>query len=112
MKMPALIASLALTLSMPAQAQETLILPLQASCSESEYVHNMLKNEYNEVPFAEADGIVYSQRLEEFIPGKMLIFLNPEKFSYTVAVEFIEDGMTCILVNGNNFSPSSSKISI
>lgn len=107
-----MILSLALGLSSAAQAQESFVLPLKAGCDKTETVYAMLKNEYDEVPFAEASGIVFSERLDEFVQGRTVIFLNPKTFSYTVAVEFDEDGLTCILVNGNNFSPSTAKTSI
>jgi hypothetical protein len=98
----ALVFSLVMGLALPAHANQ--ILNLTGSCAASEDVHRYLTQEYEEVPFSQGPSVI---RLPsgEYAGGIARIYVNPQTRGFTVVTEFVEEGVTCILLMGDDFRP-------
>ena len=93
-----------------AQAQEAdLTFPVSAPCYETKEAERILTTDYGQIPFAEGESVVLNSKLDEFIEAQTIIYVNPETFSFTIAIEIVEDGMTCLTSSGVEFRPVDRK---
>lgn len=112
MKKLALILFVTLGLAGVARAQQdpvsTLTMPLTAPCYLTKDADMLLKKRHGEVAFAQGESVIWNSKLEDYIEVTTKIYVNPETFSFTVAYEMVEDGVTCIVTTGNDFRPQGS----
>jgi hypothetical protein len=111
MKKLALLFFVFLGLAGVAQAQNkqedefVLTMPITAPCLPADNARNSLKEKHGERPFAQGIGVIWNSRIQDYIEAKVLIFLNPESFSFTVAYEVPGDNLICIVSTGDSFQP-------
>mgnify|MGYP000739295799 FL=1 len=87
------------------QEQEQVIqLPVGSICDSTADFENFI-DEYSEKPFASSNGIVRGIN-GKLYQGKLLVYVNPETYSTTVAIHFPEDDVTCVLAMGDDFGPA------
>jgi hypothetical protein len=107
LKLATTLLGLTLTLgSAQAQSAETLYLPIAAVCIPTKNVDKELKSQYNEIPLAEGVGTVYNSVLQDYIVTRTRIFLDPNSFSFSIVVDVPKDGMSCVVITGEEFQPS------
>lgn len=112
MKKLALILFVILGLAGVARAQqdpELLVMPITAPCYLTKDADMLLKKRYGELSFAQGESVIWSSNIGEYIGVTTKIYVNPETFSFTVAYELVEDGITCIVTAGNGFKPGSQR---
>lgn len=78
------------------------------TCAETEYVENWLSVNSKEVPVVKGNGAIMSLNGEAFA-GIWKVWANPETRSFTILIEFPEDGMTCVVGLGEQLEPDVSK---
>ena len=89
-----------------AQSTETLYMPLSAVCLSTKNIDKELKKQYNEIAFAEGVGAVYNSKLQDYIATRTRIFLDPNTFSFSIVFDVPEDGISCVVITGDEFQPS------
>jgi hypothetical protein len=94
------------------QNSEILTMPLTALCYLTEDTSKLLKKNHNEVVFAQGESVIWNSKIEDYISVVTKIYVNPKTFSFTIAYEIVEDGITCITTTGNNFRPDGEKSNI
>lgn len=77
-------------------------------CAPAERVLPLLREEWGELPFALGTAIVTLKDGRE-ADGVLLMNVNPSTLSYTINILFVDDGMMCMLVNGDDFQPAQNK---
>lgn len=90
-----------------AQAQdnnEFYKMQMVTDCENATSLRNYLEFEYGEIPFTSGPG-VFRRFDGEFSQGLFRTYVNPETFSFTITVEFLDDNLACIIVMGDNFAP-------
>jgi hypothetical protein len=115
MKKLALILFVTLGLAGVARAQqdpELLTMPLTAPCYLTKDAEQLLKKEHGEIAFAQGESVIWNSKIEDYINVTTKIYVNPETFSFTVAYDVVEDGVTCVVTTGNNFRPHGSRTKI
>lgn len=81
-----------------------LAVPVVMACT-TKSSEDYLKEEYNELPFLSADGIVFNTDRTD-LPGKLQIFVSPDASTFTI--EFaITDDVHCMLMNGEHVRPGN-----
>lgn len=87
--------------------QEIGRLPTINDCGEWKTVNAILMTEFGEEPFVVADGAV-----DVIVPGsvvrvehRLVIYVNPDTFSYSIVALFVKDDMACVLSSGVDFRP-------
>ena len=92
-----------LTTSVFAQERE-LLLPVFGNCSDTGNAEQYVNDEHSEIAFATGSMVVRIQdnRIAE---GVGTIYLHPQKKTFTLILNFPEDGKSCILLMGDEFAP-------
>jgi hypothetical protein len=107
LKLATTLLGLTLTLgSAQAQSAETLYMPITSTCIPTKSVDKELKSQYNEIPFAEGVGTVYNSNLQDYIVNRTRIFLDPKTFSFSIVIDMPKDGISCVVITGDQFQPS------
>lgn len=110
MKKLALTICVLLGLAGVAQAQQDdqfiLTMPITTPCLPAENAKNALKEKHGEHPFAQGSGVIWNSRIEDYIEVRIMIFLNPQTFSFTLAYEVPEDKLICMISTGDDFQPA------
>jgi hypothetical protein len=88
----------------PVQAQDNLRMIIETECSTITSLRSYLQNEHGEIAFTSAPG-VFKRWDGELSVGLFRTYLNPETFTFTLTVEFIEDNVACIIAMGDEFAP-------
>lgn len=116
MKKLALLLFVTLGLTGVARSQQdpelSLTMPLTAPCYLTEDADMLLKKRHGEIAFAQGESVIWNSKIGDYIEVLTKIYVNPETFSFTVAYEVVEDGVTCIVTTGNNFRPEGSRSKI
>lgn len=111
MKKLALLFFVFLGLAGVAQAQDKqdndsiLTMPVTAPCTYIDTAVSTFELKYGEYPFAQGAGIVWNSKIKEYIEVKLLVFLNPKTFTFTIAYEVPGDNLLCIMMLGDDFQP-------
>ena len=92
-----------LTTSTIAQESE-LLLPIFGNCSDTGYAESYVDKEHNEIAFATGNMVVRI-RDNRIAEGVGTIYLHPQKKTFTLILNFPEDGKSCILLMGDDFAP-------
>ena len=87
------------------QTQTVTQLPLMVNCVSNEAFFRMI-DEYEELPFSEGNG-TWSIPGSRDASGRIVTYVNPKTFTYTVAIDFVE--VKCVVFSGNNFAPLLSE---
>lgn len=90
-------------LATPIQAQ-SLSMIIETDCTTINDLRSYLGREYGEIAFTSGPG-VFKRFDGEFSTGLFRTYLNPENFTFTLTVEFIEDDVACVIAMGENFAP-------
>jgi hypothetical protein len=77
-------------------------------CNASEVIDEQITNQFDEVPLAEGDALIYSEGLEKYAPGVLTIYVHRDKLTFSVVIEFPDD-VSCIVSVGENFRPFVSR---
>lgn len=87
-----------------AQDQQLLRMDMIGICQDSQSLHQVLKEQYGEIPVASGLGHVV---LSDIIPsqsGAVRLYTNPQTYTFSVAIEF-PDKISCVLATGDHFGP-------
>lgn len=96
--------ALALFTATPAAAQETMPMYIAADCSDSRSVKQFVYGTLEEIPFSGGWGIF--QRADgEFAEGLWKIYTSPDWGTFTIAVEFPNDAVMCLVGMGHSLEP-------
>lgn len=87
----------------PLQSQ-SLRMIIETDCNKISEVRSYLKNQYGEIAFTSAPGI-FKRFDGELSEGLFRTYLNPETFTFTLTVEFIEEDIACVIAMGDEFAP-------
>lgn len=87
-----------------AAAQESLPMYMMADCSTSRSVKQFIYTELQEIPFSGGWGI-FLRADGEFAEGFWKIYTSPDWGTFTMAVEFPDDAVMCLVAQGNNLQP-------
>ena len=85
-------------------AEDQLAFRSTSFCNDKDVVHQKLISEFEEVPIAQGNGLIFSEGLEGFAPGVLTFYANPDTLDFSVVMTF-PDNISCILVSGKNFKP-------
>src|SRR6056300_1241822 len=88
----------------PSLAQTTQKMIILTECSSINELRSYLAEEHNELAFTSAPGL-FKRADGQFSQGLFRTYLNPETFSYTLTVEFIDSELACIIAMGAEFAP-------
>ena len=100
------LATFKLASAEPAQEQQTVTqLPLMVNCVSNEVFERMI-DDYGEQPFSEGNG-TWSIPGNRDASGRIITYVNPKTFTYTVALDF--ETVKCIVFSGNSFAPMISE---
>lgn len=80
-------------------------LPLVTICSENP-PETVLTERYNELPFVEAEGSIFIPG-GQMVEGRMRMFLNPDRSSYTIMFTVKDSNLHCMIITGKNLIPST-----
>ena len=87
-----------------AQAQETMFMAIMSDCAITRSVKQFIYQELQEIPFSGGWGIL--QRGDgEFAEGIWKIYTSPDWTTFTIAIEFPDDGVMCLVGMGNDLEP-------
>ena len=81
---------------------------LAHDCAPAERIINLLREDWGELPFALGTAIVTLENGQQ-AQGVLMMNVNPSTLSYTINILFLDDGMMCMLVNGEDFQPAQNK---
>lgn len=85
-------------------AQESLPMYVMADCSTSRSVKEFIYGTLEEIPFSGGWGIF--QRADgEFAEGLWKIYASPDWGTFTIAVEFPNDAVMCLVGLGDDLQP-------
>ena len=101
MKKLALIATL-LGLTSFVQANE--LVPFVSSCKAIDANNEFLTSKYNEIPLAGGPSVIRTVQ-GEYVSGLAKIYVDPKEKGFTVIIEFLELGKSCVLLMGDDFAP-------
>ena len=72
------------------------------NCMSSEQMLTIVDKKFGEKPYMSGDGIAPAQDGKQYIRTQVVIAVNMETKTFSV-VEFIADGLVCIVAGGDNF---------
>jgi hypothetical protein len=85
------------------------------NCMSPEQMLTIVDKKFGEKPYMSGDGIAPAQDGKKYIKTQVVIAVNMETKTFSV-VEFIADGLVCIVAGGNNFRlnniPSTDKTKV
>jgi len=85
------------------------------NCMSSEQMLTIVDKKFGEKPYMSGDGIAPAQDGKQYIRTQVVIAVNMETKTFSV-VEFIADGLVCIVAGGSNFRlndiPSTDKTKV
>ena len=85
------------------------------NCMSSEQMLTIVDKKFGEKPYMSGDGIAPAQDGKQYIRTQVVIAVNMETKTFSV-VEFIDDGLVCIVAGGSNFRlndiPSTDKTKV
>jgi hypothetical protein len=89
----------------PVIAQENTMMNMQmiAGCQPTQQMES-LAEQFDEIPFVGGPG-VFRRWDGEFADGVLKIYANPATLTFTVVVEFPSDGISCIVLMGDDLQP-------
>lgn len=91
-------------ISSPLHAQQALKMTLETECHTVDTVRSYLSEEHGELAFTSAPGI-FKRYDGEYSEGLFRTYVNPETFTFTATVEFIDDDIACVIGMGEQFAP-------
>lgn len=103
LKSLALAASLAVV-PVVLSAQETMPMAIMADCADTRTIKQFIYRELAEVPFSGGWGVFQRHDLE-FAEGLWKIYTSPDWGTFTIAVEFPDDAIMCLVALGDNLEP-------
>ena len=85
------------------------------NCMSPEQMLTIVDKKFGEKPYMSGDGIAPAQDGKKYIKTQVVIAVNMETKTFSV-VEFIADGLVCIVAGGSNFRlnniPSTDKTKV
>jgi hypothetical protein len=63
--------------------------------------------EYQELPLFTATGFQLSAATGELLGGRMMVWVNPDTGTWTLAVLYPDSEVACLIVSGHSFEPYS-----
>ena len=88
----------------PLHAQQALKMMLETDCNSIPALRAYLANEHGELAFTSAPG-VFKRYDGEYSEGLFRTYVNPQTFTFTATVEFIDDDIACVIGMGEQFAP-------
>lgn len=94
-----------LALASPAVAQESTLLNMHliTGCEPTANLEDYIA-QFDEIPFIGGPG-VFRRFDGEFSQGLFKIYANPQNLTFTVVIEFPLDGISCIVLMGDDLQP-------
>jgi len=104
MKSSVLTLAVLLFATAPVVAQQTAPMTIVADCSSSRSIKQFIYESMQEVPFSGGWGI-FQTSSGDFVEGIWKIYSSPDWATFTIAVEFPNDAVMCLVGMGDNLEP-------
>jgi hypothetical protein len=107
-----LILSLGLTVVSKIQAQakeEIYYFTSMGECAKFGDVESFVQKQHGEKPFTESKIILRAAKNGRLYEGNLVTYVNPDTKSFSLVVQFEEDGYSCIIGAGSDFGPAFTK---
>lgn len=85
-------------------AQETMPMAIMADCADTRSVKQFIYGQLEEIPFSGGWGI-FQRHDFEFAEGHWKIYTSPDWGTFTIAVEFPDDAVMCLVGLGDKLEP-------
>jgi len=87
-----------------AQDNKEFLMQIISDCNSISELRSYLKEEHGELAFTSAPG-VFRRFDGELSVGLFRTYLNPDTFTFTLTVEFLQDDVACIIAMGEEYAP-------
>lgn len=87
-----------------AQDNQSFVMDMVTDCQSISDLRSYLETEHGEIAFTSAPG-VFRRYDGEFSAGLFRTYLNPQTFTFTLTVEFLQDDIACVIAMGEEFAP-------